>query len=170
MTGDSKQHFDALNAGHHGCMTSPVGVDPAQLKRIMKQIISVPCDLLTDEDMRHLRRFAEICEDSDAGGHDLPKDAVKRLEKVGALRNCGFGRHETTAFGDALLTMPAVQSQGELSEWERLYHRLSGEMCQNGEALEVDAEDQCLPDILEAIENLKARHCPLSAKSVDLED
>lgn len=59
--------------------------------------------LLSDDDIRRLRRFQEICEDSDAGGHDLPKEAVRRLERAGALRSCGFGRHETTLFGDAIL-------------------------------------------------------------------
>lgn len=34
-------------------------------------------DIVPPEDMKWLRRFAEICEDSDAGGHDLPKTAVK---------------------------------------------------------------------------------------------
>jgi hypothetical protein len=59
--------------------------------------------ILTDEDMHRLRRFQEICEDSDACGHDLPKEAVKWLERAGALRSCGFGRHEVTLFGDYLL-------------------------------------------------------------------
>lgn len=67
-----------------------------------QQLDTVPA-ILTDEDMRQLRRFHEICEDSDAGGHDLPKEAVKRLERAGALRSCGFGRHEITLFGDYLL-------------------------------------------------------------------
>lgn len=61
--------------------------------------------ILTDDDMRRLRRFQEICEDSDADGHDLPKEAVRRLERAGALRSCGFGRHEVTAFGDYLLCL-----------------------------------------------------------------
>lgn len=60
-------------------------------------------NLLSDDDIRHLRRFQEICEDSDADGHDLPKEAVRRLERAGTLRACGFGRHETTLFGDAIL-------------------------------------------------------------------
>lgn len=64
--------------------------------------------IMTDEDMRRLRRFHEICEDSDAGGHDLPKEAVKRLERAGALRSCGFGRHEVTLFGDYLLGKEGV--------------------------------------------------------------
>lgn len=58
---------------------------------------------IPDEDVRHLRRFKDICDDADAGGHDLPKEVVKRLEQSGALRNCGFGRHEITAFGEALV-------------------------------------------------------------------
>lgn len=60
-------------------------------------------NLLSDDDIRHLRRFQDICEDSDADGHDLPKEAVRRLERAGTLRACGFGRHETTLFGDAIL-------------------------------------------------------------------
>lgn len=59
--------------------------------------------ILSAEDMRRLRRFQEICEDSDADGHDLPKESVRRLERAGALRSCGFGRHEVTDFGEFLL-------------------------------------------------------------------
>ncbi|HCF4768514.1 TPA: hypothetical protein NIF42_006691 [Pseudomonas aeruginosa] len=72
-------------------------------------------DIVPPEDMKWLRRFAEICEDSDAGGHDLPKTAVKRLEKIGALRSCGFGRHETTEFGDWLLAADPAQA-GQVPE------------------------------------------------------
>ena len=64
---------------------------------------AVPGGLLTAADMKHLRRFAECAEDMDAGGHDVPKEAMKRLERAGAVRSLGFGRHETTAFGDAML-------------------------------------------------------------------
>jgi hypothetical protein len=66
-------------------------------------LVEAPRNLLSDDDIRHLRRFQEICEDSDADGHDLPKEAVRRLERAGTLRACGFGRHETTLFGDAIL-------------------------------------------------------------------
>lgn len=59
--------------------------------------------------MKWLRRFAECCEDSDAGGHDLPKAAVKQLVQIGALRHSGPGRQETTAFGDWLLDTTPVQ-------------------------------------------------------------
>ena len=64
---------------------------------------TVPDGLLTAADMKHLRRFAECAEDWDTDGHDVPKEAMKRLERLGAVRSLGFGRHETTAFGDAML-------------------------------------------------------------------
>lgn len=66
-------------------------------------------DILTEDDMKWLRRFAECCEDSDAGGHDLPKAAVKQLVQIGALRHSGPDRQETTAFGDWLLDTTPVQ-------------------------------------------------------------
>jgi hypothetical protein len=59
--------------------------------------------LLTDDDMANLRRFDECCQDSDADGHAVAKPKMKRLELAGVVRSCGFGRHETTAFGDWLL-------------------------------------------------------------------
>ena len=66
-------------------------------------------DILTEDDMKWLRRFAECCEDSGAGGHDLPKGAVKQLVRAGALRHCGGGITETTAFGDWLLDAAPAQ-------------------------------------------------------------
>lgn len=59
--------------------------------------------MLDERDMYWLRRFQECCEDPDAGGHDLPKSAVRDLQLVGALRNVGFGRSEITKFGEYLL-------------------------------------------------------------------
>ena len=64
---------------------------------------AVPGGLLTAADMKHLRRFAECAEDWDTDEHDVSKEAMKRLERAGAVRSLGFGRHETTAFGDAML-------------------------------------------------------------------
>lgn len=72
-------------------------------------------DILTDEDMKWLRRFSECCEDIDADGHDLPRGAVKRLVRAGALRHCGGGITETTAFGDWLLTA-ATQPGAQFTE------------------------------------------------------
>ncbi|WP_025917528.1 hypothetical protein [Herminiimonas sp. CN] len=54
---------------------------------------------LTETDFHDLHRFMECCEDFDAGGHDVPKDRMRRLAELGVVRSCGFGRHEATAFG-----------------------------------------------------------------------
>ena len=78
--------------------SEPVAAQPA-----------VPDGLLTAADMKHLRRFAECAEDCD--GHDVPKEDMKRLERLGAVRSLGFGRHETTAFGDAMLAATPVAPQ-----------------------------------------------------------
>lgn len=59
--------------------------------------------LLNKQELGWLKRFVECCEDSDSGGHDLRKEEVKRLCKIGVLRNCGFGRSEITEFGDRVL-------------------------------------------------------------------
>ena len=75
--------------------------------------------LLTDADMANLRRFDECCQDSDADGHAVAKPKMKRLELAGVVRSCGFGRHETTAFGDWLLAdapeAPAVQHSDDIA-------------------------------------------------------
>jgi hypothetical protein len=55
---------------------------------------------LTEEDMAWLIRFSETCEDSDSGGYDVPKDRMRRLAEIGVVRSLGFGRYETTAFGN----------------------------------------------------------------------
>lgn len=65
--------------------------------------------LLPADDMKNLRRFAECCEDFESGGHDVPKADMKRLELAGAVRSIGFGRHETTLFGDATLAAHKAQ-------------------------------------------------------------
>lgn len=51
----------------------------------------------------------------------------------------------------------AAQPQGDSTRWERLYHQASADLCKIGEALGVDEDDQCLPDILEAIADLKSK-------------
>lgn len=78
-------------------------------------------DILTEDDMKWLRRFAECCEDSDAGGHDLPKAAVKQLVQIGALRHSGPGRQETTAFGDWLLDTTPVREGSPMSKVQRFW-------------------------------------------------
>ena len=61
---------------------------------------------ITPIELNSLGRFRDCCEDSDAGGHDVPKEMMQRLAAVGAVRTLGFGRHETTEFGDWLLAQP----------------------------------------------------------------
>jgi hypothetical protein len=82
--------------------------------------VSEQNDFLLPDDMAALKRFYECCCDFEAGGHDVPKDAMKRLTELGAVRSIGFGRHQTTAFGDYLLgelalpldvTQPPADSQ-----------------------------------------------------------
>ena len=54
---------------------------------------------LSDSDFSSLLRFVECCEDSDADGHDVPKEHMRRLCELGVVRSIGFGRHEATSFG-----------------------------------------------------------------------
>lgn len=65
---------------------------------------AMPRGIVGDEDMRWLRRFAECCTDPDADGHDVPRLAITRLERLGALRPVGRGRSDITVFGNALLS------------------------------------------------------------------
>ncbi len=80
--------------------------------------VAAPVDVTESADalpsgvqMIALRRFAECCEDSDAGGHDVRKEMVKSLCELGALRSIGFGRHETTKYGDWLLERDTALAQ-----------------------------------------------------------
>jgi hypothetical protein len=57
---------------------------------------------IAPDEIAAFNRFCECCEDSGADGHDVPKDQMKRLAEIGLVRPSGFGRHETTAFGDAI--------------------------------------------------------------------
>lgn len=82
-------------------------IDPIQLAQAFRQLLASPgrdalkdAEYLFEGDMKALKRFCECCEDSDADGHDVPKDAMRRLTEIGVVRSVGFGRHETTAFGD----------------------------------------------------------------------
>lgn len=96
-----------------GYWTHEPGKDPfdrfgPNAKSTRIQVYTAPArtavtDLLSADDMRWLRRFQDICEDSGADGHDVPKAAMRQLEKIGVVRSCGFGRHETTAFGDYII-------------------------------------------------------------------
>jgi len=58
---------------------------------------------LLPDDLAALRRFEECASDFDSGGHDVPKPAMARLREIGVVQSIGFGRHQTTAFGDYVL-------------------------------------------------------------------
>lgn len=61
---------------------------------------------VTDSDIAALHRFAECCDDPESGGHDLEKDQVRRLEKIGALQRSGRISY-ITDFGDYLISVTA---------------------------------------------------------------
>lgn len=59
---------------------------------------------VTDGDIKALNRFAECCDDPESGGHDLEKEQVTRLEKIGALQRHGRISY-ITDFGDLVLSL-----------------------------------------------------------------
>lgn len=67
-------------------------------------------DLLLPDDLSALKRFAECCEDSDSGGHDVAKDRMARLREIGAVQSKGFGRHQITTFGGYVLDLANDES------------------------------------------------------------
>ena len=54
-------------------------------------------DPLTDEEKQAALRFLECCEDSDSGGHDVPKQMMKRLAVLGLVEHKGGGWYDGTA-------------------------------------------------------------------------
>lgn len=58
-------------------------------------------EILQEDDLAWLIRFKETAEDDNS--YDTPKDALKRLIELGAVRSLGFGRCATTSFGDWLV-------------------------------------------------------------------
>ncbi|QGR65265.1 hypothetical protein [Yersinia intermedia] len=60
---------------------------------------------VTNDDISALNRFAECCDDPESGGHDLDKDQVERLVSIGALRKTKRNYHETTDFGDFVISV-----------------------------------------------------------------
>jgi hypothetical protein len=66
---------------------------------------------VTDADIAALHRFVECCDDPESGGHDLEKEQVQRLEKIGALQRSGRISY-ITDFGDYLISVaPAQESE-----------------------------------------------------------
>lgn len=66
---------------------------------------------VTDGDIKALNRFAECCDDPESGGHDLEKEQVTRLEKIGALQRTGRVSY-ITDFGDLVLSL-RIPVEGE---------------------------------------------------------
>lgn len=67
-------------------------------------------NFLLPEDLDALKRFAECCEDTDSGGHDVPKDRMSRLREIGVVESKGFGRHQVTTFGGYVLDLANDES------------------------------------------------------------
>lgn len=61
---------------------------------------------VTNDDITALNRFAECCDDPGSGGHDLDKDQVSRLEKIGVLQRSGRISY-ITDFGDFIISVYA---------------------------------------------------------------
>ncbi|AOV09972.1 TPA: hypothetical protein LVL98_001508 [Klebsiella michiganensis] len=70
---------------------------------------------VSDDDITALNRFAECCDDPESGGHDLEKEQVKRLEKIGLLRRSGRISF-TTDFGDFVLSAAGINLNLEMGE------------------------------------------------------
>jgi hypothetical protein len=62
-------------------------------------------NFLLADDLATLKRFAECCEDTDSGGHDVDKDHMARLREIGVVESKGFGRHQITMFGVYVLDL-----------------------------------------------------------------
>lgn len=60
---------------------------------------------VTDDDVASLIRFADCCDDPDSGGHDLEPEQVARLVNIGALNQIRNNYHETTHFGNFLISV-----------------------------------------------------------------
>lgn len=70
---------------------------------------------VTDADIAALHRFAECCDDPESGGHDLEKEQVQRLEKIGVLQRSGRISY-ITDFGDYLISATAPINAQPVSE------------------------------------------------------
>lgn len=67
-------------------------------------------NFLLPDDLVALKRFAECCEDSDSGGHDVAKDGMARLREIGVVESKGFGRSQITTFGGYVLDLANDES------------------------------------------------------------
>lgn len=58
--------------------------------------------LLFPDELTAFHRFCDCCEDSEAGGHDVPQPMMQRLAATGLVRHFGRGYYKTTRFGDSV--------------------------------------------------------------------
>ncbi|MEG7663802.1 hypothetical protein [Hafnia paralvei] len=99
-------HFAAsayINAYHDTMPAQPVAPTQPVKPRDLSSFV-------TDADIAALHRFAECCDDPESGGHDLEKEQLQRLEKIGALQRSGRISY-ITDFGDYLISVAPAQEQ-----------------------------------------------------------
>ena len=80
--------------------TAPVAA-PAQ-PETWKVLPSPTQPAISVVELAAFHRFCDCCEDFDSGGYDVAKDMMSRLARIGLVRSCGFGRYESTEFGDVV--------------------------------------------------------------------
>ncbi len=120
--------------------------------------------LLSSDELAAFHRFCECAEDFDSGGHDVDKDMMVKLARIGVVRSTGFGRHETTAFGDKIRAAQPVQAAGAVDERALFEHAERASDLTRDEDV---PDDYANPYVQSAWEGWKARAslAPVSAKS-----
>jgi hypothetical protein len=77
---------------------------PALTKQAMRTDTSVseawpaPAEKIPADELRAFHRFCECCEDGE--GYDVDATMMRALWKKGLLRHLGFGRYETSTYGN----------------------------------------------------------------------
>lgn len=94
---------------------------------------------VTDSDIAALHRFAECCDDPESGGHDLEKEQVQRLEKVGALQRSGRISY-ITDFGDYLISATAPVN-AQQNEPQNIPENIPAQPVSEPYKLEIDMDD-----------------------------
>ena len=110
----SEQNYSAL-AALFGVTIPDLPPLPSDEVPVQSVIPRELCSFVTDADIAALHRFAECCDDPESGGHDLEKEQVQRLEKIGALQRSGRISY-ITDFGDYLISATAPINAQPVSE------------------------------------------------------
>lgn len=82
--------------------------NPATVLSLIAQARAAAPSLLSADELAAFNRFCECCEDFDSGGYDVGKDMMAKLARIGVVRSTGFGRYETTAYGDSIRSARAA--------------------------------------------------------------